>query len=161
MRRRWRQPGGGAYATVGGQMTRISAVWILAGICACSVAAQERVPVQFDVASVKLSEPSTQMERVGALAEQLRRAANRLASSERRSAEPSGRWLMRHATLREILVGLYPDYSGFGQIVDGPEWVDSLRFDIDGRAPQNSSGEQIKGMARRLLADRLDRKSVV
>ena len=55
-------------------------------------------------------------------------------------------------TLRLLLVnafGVRPN-----RIVGGPDWIDSLRFDVVARAPENTPANQIQPMMRTLLAER-------
>ena len=103
--------------------------------------------LEFEVASIRLRELRTTQDQVASLAERLRRAAAPALT------EVKGRWYVGSATLREVLVMIYPEYPR-QRIVGGPDWVDSLRFDIDARTAESASAEQIRSMARRLLADR-------
>jgi uncharacterized protein (TIGR03435 family) len=106
---------------------------------------------EFEVASIKPSEHSTPQERATCLAERIRRGLKRQKPS---TESIGGRWAARCATLREVLAIVYPDYAARGRIIGGPDWVDDVRFDIEAHADDHSSGEQIRSMAARLLADR-------
>ena len=103
----------------------------------------------FDVASVKqveITSPETYAALVGQLVRQ------RVSSSV--TVEPGGRWLVRAATLRSILQSVYPAYARPGLIVGGPAWIGSQHFEIDARAPERSTPEDIERMAKGLLAER-------
>ena len=106
---------------------------------------------EFEVASIKPGDHSTPQERATCLTERLRRGLERQKPS---TASIGGRWVARCATLREVLAIVYPDYPARGRIIGGPDWVDDVRFDIEAHADDRSSGEQIRSMAARLLADR-------
>ena len=85
----------------------------------------------FDVASVKVNDSGTQS-----------------------SSSQYGKGLVRitNQTLRLILVnafGVRPD-----RIVGGPDWMDSLRFDVVARAPESTPDSQLDPMMRALLAER-------
>ncbi len=137
-------------------MTRaISSGIFVAGVVASTfgyVAAEQNIggsEPAFDVASIKqveVTSPEAYAALVGQLARQL--------TSNSLTVEPGGRWLVRAATLRSILQSVYAEYSRPGLIVGGPAWVDSLYFEIDARAPNGSTPEDIERMAKRLLADR-------
>jgi uncharacterized protein (TIGR03435 family) len=67
---------------------------------------------------------------------------------------PDGRYRAVNATMRELIRSAYGfDYQMF-QIVDGPSWIDTERFDIDAKPAQAATPEQVALMARTLLADR-------
>jgi uncharacterized protein (TIGR03435 family) len=67
---------------------------------------------------------------------------------------PDGRYRAFNAPTRELIRSAYGfDYQMF-QIVDGPSWIDTDRFDIDAKPAQAATGEQVKVMTRTLLADR-------
>jgi uncharacterized protein (TIGR03435 family) len=104
----------------------------------------------FDVASVKQLESTPRVASQAALLS----AAARQGMSSGLTAEAGGRWLVRAATLRGILQSVYPAYSRPDLIVGGPAWVDSLYFEIDARASDRSTPDEIERMARRLLVDR-------
>ena len=52
--------------------------------------------------------------------------------------------------MRRLVSGAYDDL----QIVDGPAWIDSDRFDINARAEGEPGPTQMRTMLRALLADR-------
>jgi uncharacterized protein (TIGR03435 family) len=92
----------------------------------------------FEVASVKPSPPMT--------------PAGLIVRSG--SAQPGGRWVSQNARFIDILRSVYPEYPLRGQIAGGPVWINSARFDITARADGDPPPEQIRAMARHLLADR-------
>jgi uncharacterized protein (TIGR03435 family) len=92
----------------------------------------------FEIASVKKSAPpgsGPTMIRVGA-----------------RQGE---RWLADNATLRALIRSAYaPRYQMEGQIVGGPGWLDTDRFDIVGTMRASTSADEMRAMVQALLADR-------
>ena len=64
--------------------------------------------------------------------------------------QPGGRFIAVGATLRRLVSGAYDDL----QIVGGPAWIDSDRFDINARAEGEPGPSQMRTMLRALLADR-------
>jgi uncharacterized protein (TIGR03435 family) len=68
------------------------------------------------------------------------------------AVQPGGRVTARNSSLRELLVVAYGllDY----QVVDGPGWIESDRFDVDARAERELSPDEARSMLRTLLADR-------
>jgi len=67
---------------------------------------------------------------------------------------PDGRYRAFNATARELIRSAYGfDYQMF-QIVDGPSWIDTDRFDIDAKPQESATAEQVALMTRTLLADR-------
>lgn len=99
-----------------------------------AVAAQ---PSTFAVASIKQSAPPTG---VGIFVDHGER--------------PGGQWFAQNTPLIDILGAAYPAFSLPGQIVGGPDWVRTQRFDINARAEGNPSPESMAAMLRQLLADR-------
>ena len=67
---------------------------------------------------------------------------------------PGGQWFAQNTELISILRSAYPAFSLPGQIVGGPDWVRTARFDITARAEGNPSPDVMTGMLERLLADR-------
>jgi uncharacterized protein (TIGR03435 family) len=72
--------------------------------------------------------------------------------SGRTLLEPGGRLRAVNVTLRQLLVRAY-QVQDF-QIVGGPGWVNSDRFDIDAKAAGEATSEAMNAMLRSLLADR-------
>jgi len=67
---------------------------------------------------------------------------------------PDGHFRAVNGTVREIIRSAYGfDYQMF-QIVDGPEWIDGDRFDIDAKPSGAAAPDQVALMTRSLLADR-------
>jgi uncharacterized protein (TIGR03435 family) len=65
---------------------------------------------------------------------------------------PGGRVTATNVTVRQLILGAY-GLRGL-QLTGGPSWIDSDRFDIDARAPENTPPEQVFPLVRALLADR-------
>ena len=107
---------------------------MFAVILAVRVAAQDQ-PLAFEVASVKLTPPGN----------------NGMSISL-----PPGRFTAGNASLKLLMVNAF-DVLTF-QIVGGPGWMDSDRFDIDAKTPDNISGKQGYEMLQTLLADRFQLK---
>ena len=64
--------------------------------------------------------------------------------------QPGGRFVAIGATLRRLVSGAYDGM----QIVGGPTWIDSSRFDITARASSEVPVDDMRRMLRSLLADR-------
>jgi uncharacterized protein (TIGR03435 family) len=79
------------------------------------------------------------------------------ATVPRIALQPGGRVTARNSSLRELIVVAYGllDY----QVVDGPDWIESDRFDIDARAERELSADEARTMLRALLADRFALKA--
>ena len=69
---------------------------------------------------------------------------------------PGGQWIAQNTELISILRSAYPAFSLPGQIVGGPSWVGTARFDINARAEREPPSEVMADMLKRLLADRFD-----
>jgi uncharacterized protein (TIGR03435 family) len=68
---------------------------------------------------------------------------------------PGGRWVAQNASFRMILQAAYPGFSQQAQIVGGPDWMTSTRFDITAVAGgEPPTSEQMTTMLRQLLAER-------
>jgi uncharacterized protein (TIGR03435 family) len=67
---------------------------------------------------------------------------------------PGGVWRVRDLTIRNLIRSLYPDQARW-QIVGGPEWTSQELYDIEARGHTTASAEEVRAMARKLLADRL------
>ncbi len=88
-----------------------------AGVAAQSPAPTTPVAPAFEVASVRPSAPST--------------GGPMFMDYGPRAG---GRWLSQNAPFIVILRAAYPAFSLPGQIAGGPEWVHTVRFDINARA---------------------------
>lgn len=67
---------------------------------------------------------------------------------------PGGVWRVRDSTFRNLIRTLYPDQARW-QIVGGADWIAQEFYDIEARAVSTANAEEVRAMARRLLADRL------
>jgi uncharacterized protein (TIGR03435 family) len=94
-------------------------------------AAQNR-HLAFEVASVKPND-----------------SGSRASSS---STMPGGGFRATNITLRLLILTAYR-LKGF-QLIGGPDWLDSARFDIAARAPENTTQDQTLLMLRTLLEER-------
>lgn len=66
------------------------------------------------------------------------------------AAQPGGRYLAMGATLRRLVGDAYEVY----EVIGGPQWADSHRFDINASAGRDAGSAEIQQMLRRLLMDR-------
>ena len=105
--------------------------FLTAAIPLSSQAPQPQTP-SFEVVSVK---PNTSGSR---------------ASSSR--SMPGGAFTATNITLRLLILQAYR-IKGF-QLTGGPDWLDSARFDIAARAPENTRQDELSPMLRALLAER-------
>ena len=87
-------------------------------------------PLSFDVTSVK---PNTSGEQGGS------------------SKGQPGRYVGVNVTLRRV-IGLA--YRPVQEFVGGPDWIDTERFDIEGRVEGTPTQDQMLEMLRSLLSDR-------
>jgi uncharacterized protein (TIGR03435 family) len=110
--------------------------WIVcASIAACSLALaqQPAAKIAFDVVSIKPSAPQPMNQiRMG------------------RSSDP-GRARFTAFSLRDYVRVAYrvKDFQ-----VQGPEWMDSARFDVEGKFPEGATEAQVPEMLQSMLADR-------
>jgi uncharacterized protein (TIGR03435 family) len=111
-------------------MRTITALVVVLSVAGPLAQAPPQRPLTFDVTSVK---PNTSGERGG--------------SSK---GEP-GRYVGINVTLRRVM-GLA--YLPVQEFVGGPDWINSDRFDIEGKAEGRPNQEQMREMLRSLLADR-------
>lgn len=65
---------------------------------------------------------------------------------------PPGRLKVTNATLKDLIAGAYSMENY--QVTGGPAWIDSTRFDVEGKATGNATREQRLLMLRSLLAER-------
>ena len=85
---------------------RLAAIFLAAAV---SVAIAQTPRVEFDVASIKLN--------------------SSVGGPRGISFSPSGRFAWNAMTLKQLMQSAYTEVE-FKQIVGGPSWVDSVRFDI-------------------------------
>jgi len=64
-----------------------------------------------------------------------------------------GRYSGTHVTLRRMINVAYSPLLGL-QLVGGPDWIDSVGFDVEAKAAGNPTPEQLRMMMRNFLADR-------
>src|SRR5262250_1205765 len=68
------------------------------------------------------------------------------------STMPGGGFRATNLSLRLLILSAYR-LKGF-QLIGGPEWLDTARFDIGARAPENTTQTQTLLMLRTLLEER-------
>src|SRR5687768_13114234 len=66
--------------------------------------------------------------------------------------EPGGRLMVVNNSVRTLIRSAYSLQNY--QILGGPQWMNSDRYDVSARASGNASEEQLKLMLRRLLGER-------
>lgn len=71
----------------------------------------------------------------------------------RSTFQPGGRYSGTNVTVRRVIGLAYLPLLGV-QIVGGPNWINSHRFDIEAKAEGNPSRDQLRMMLRALLVDR-------
>src|SRR4029434_6061763 len=73
----------------------------------------------------------------------------------RPTIEPSpGSLSIRNITLRDAIRWAYDEPGARIGVLGGPEWSDSIRYDIVAKPAAASSNDQLRVMLRALLADR-------
>jgi uncharacterized protein (TIGR03435 family) len=80
------------------------------------------------------------------------RPNNSGSRSSNTSINSSGRFSATNVTAKILLIAAYKLQAY--QIIGGPAWMDSDRFDIAAKAEDKASAEQVAEMIRSLLADR-------
>ena len=70
----------------------------------------------------------------------------------RSSSQPNGGYIATNVTLRGLVLSAYS--VRLFQVIGGPAWIDSDRFDIVAKAPENSTEERYPSMLQALLAQR-------
>jgi uncharacterized protein (TIGR03435 family) len=101
---------------------------------------QQNAPASptFDVASVKKSAPPGN-------------GPMRVTGGTRRG----DRWFAGYATLRMLIQGAYaPRFQMEGLVLAGPAWINTDRFDVDATMAPGTTTDDMRAMARALLADR-------
>jgi uncharacterized protein (TIGR03435 family) len=111
-------------------MTRITITALIVGSLVGLRAQTPQRPLAFDVTSVK---------------------ANTSGAQGGTSKGEPGRYVGVNVTLRRV-IGLA--YLPVQEFVGGPGWIDTERFDIEGKAEGTPNREQMMEMLRSLLADR-------
>jgi uncharacterized protein (TIGR03435 family) len=91
-----------------------------------------QAPAQFEVTSVKPN--------------------NSGSGYSRSSSQPDGGYIATNTTLRGLILSAY--LVRRFQVVGGPDWIDSDRFDVAAKAPENSTEDQYPQMLQALLAER-------
>jgi uncharacterized protein (TIGR03435 family) len=107
----------------------------LLGVAAGSLMLKAQTPQEFEVASIKPSAPMA-MGRMRVGVEMM----------------PGGRVSMTGVTARFLIQQAY-GVRDF-QIVGGPDWMKSDRYDITAKPEEAASGDQVKEMMKSLLKDR-------
>ena len=111
------------------------AVFVLS-LLPATLAAQQAAPA-FEVASIKPSAPGASLQNFGEFL-------------------PGGRWIVQGAPLALILRVAYDLRAD--QLIGGPPWINTARFDINAKAAGDTPREQILIMLQSLLADRFKLK---
>lgn len=127
-------------------------LWIVAGIMAlvasavAQTAAPSGQPTEFDVASIKLNNGSNLPPLNPVVLMVLRNGA---------MFARNGRYVQQgiNATTLSVLIQAAYNLRDF-QILEAPGWVSSDRYDVDARAAEDTSFEQMRPMLQSLLADR-------
>jgi uncharacterized protein (TIGR03435 family) len=99
--------------------------------------AKPNTPPQFDVATIKPSDPAFRPGRLGIYP----------------VVTPPGRLIVQNATLKDLIAGAYNVQAAY-QITGGPAWINSTRFDVEGKANGSATREQRLLMLRSLLTER-------
>jgi len=124
-------------------VSRVSTSIVLIVVSSLTVAAQQSAPA-FEVASIKPnSSPPFQDSSWG---------------------YPSGRFLVRNKHMRMVIAMVYGEPRGFlvDRVLGGPAWLDSERYDIEGKAAEPDPPEAVlRAMARSLLEQRLSLRTHV
>ena len=126
-------------------MTRCRTRWIC---CAAIIAVGARAAAQqglsgdkrpeFEVASVKRSSPDATPSGASIIGE----------------VRSGGVWQARSATVYGLIRSLYPQHSRWGEIQGITGWAGTEFYDIDARATATATRDEMREMARSLLADR-------
>jgi uncharacterized protein (TIGR03435 family) len=111
---------------------RTAAIGVIGAALLAPPGVQAQTPQTFEVASIRRNLTGNQQG--GGLA----------------APQPGGRFMAIGATLRRLVADAYDD----AQILGGPTWLDTDRFDVNARAGGEPSPAEIRRMLRPLLADR-------
>jgi uncharacterized protein (TIGR03435 family) len=104
--------------------------FVAVAVSAQAIQSADQEPV-FEVASVK---------------------ANRTGAPEGSFVMPPGRFAATNIPLKVLITNAYQ--LSFFQVVGGPDWVSTDRFDISAKAPDGAPPEQTRAMVRALLKER-------
>ena len=107
-------------------------------IAAVTTSAQESP--RFDISSIKRSAPGGRSTTYG-------------------TTQPGGRWIAINATLREMLIPVLPSTGAAREIVGGPVWIDTNRFDVTGIAGSERPPGELQQMMLSLLRERFGLKT--
>jgi uncharacterized protein (TIGR03435 family) len=72
------------------------------------------------------------------------------------AVQPGGTWRAQFATVERMIRALYPAFVLPGQITGGPSWVTTDMFDIAAKTDPARTADDIRAMARALLAERFN-----
>ena len=111
-------------------MTILTIAVALLGV---TLAGQQAVPA-FEVASIRENTS----------------ASNAGSSTSR----PGGSYNVTNMTLRSLIWVAYEIPSQ--RVIEGPNWIDSIRFDIAAKAPGDPNPEQVRVMLKSLLRERFN-----
>jgi uncharacterized protein (TIGR03435 family) len=109
-----------------------TAVRVFAFLALLTITALHAQPSTFEVASIRRNVTANQQ------------------GSGLAAPQPGGRFVAIAATLRRLVADAYDDV----QVLGGPPWADTDRFDVNARAEGDRSAADIVRMLRPLLADR-------
>jgi uncharacterized protein (TIGR03435 family) len=108
-------------------------------IAQAAAAAPQAAPLRFDVASIRISPDPRSIP---------------VVRPDSGTPRPGGTWTASFATLDQLIRTLYPGHGFAGQIVGSPSWLSGDRFEIIAKTEPERSNEEMRAMARALLADR-------
>jgi len=74
------------------------------------------------------------------------------SGSSRTSSLPGGGIVAVNNSVRQLIVTAYKIKNR--QLTGGPDWINTDRFDVEARAPENAPSDQVSTMLKALLADR-------
>lgn len=70
------------------------------------------------------------------------------------NSQPGGRFTANGVTLRRLIFSAYN--MPMARILEGPEWINRIRFDVNARAEGNVTPEQLRQLQQTLLRDRFN-----
>jgi uncharacterized protein (TIGR03435 family) len=68
--------------------------------------------------------------------------------------QPGGRWEALNQTIVTMMRDAWPGFGFDSQIVGGPDWIRSRRFDVNATSKGDVPRDEMRLMVRRMLADR-------